>query len=153
MGIQFISQYLIAFAGLAVGAGLGLLATTMVKPRAASLRPPDAHFTIPLLLAVGLAHASLIPVVELERQVLFGLYFLSVIGVIGVAMLGMRIWRLGAVLLPVGSILGYFYFAFAGHQADVVGLIVKVVEVGLIIAAVTSVLGVLPLARERDIAA
>ncbi|MGH7764678.1 MAG: hypothetical protein ACREOM_09710, partial [Candidatus Dormibacteraceae bacterium] len=95
---------------------------------------------IPLLLAVVTAHLVLIPVVELQRQLSFGLYFVAVIIVIVMAIAGFGIWRLGAIFLPIGSILAYGYFAFLGHQADVAGLIVKLVEVAVVAAAVTSLL-------------
>ena len=73
--------------------------------------------------------------VELERKLMFGLYFLSVVVVVVMALFGWRIWRLGAVLLPVGSILGYAYFAVQVHEVDYIGLFIKVVEVLTIAAA------------------
>jgi len=48
--------------------------------------------------------------------------------------------RIGAVVFPLGSIAGYFFFAFVAHQVDVVGLLVKLVEVVAIVAALVPVL-------------
>jgi hypothetical protein len=54
------------------------------------------------------------------------------------AIAGLGIWRLGAIVLPAGSILAYAYFAVIGHQADVAGLAVKAVELATIAAALWS---------------
>jgi len=136
MTVQLVHPYLVAPVGLLVGGGVGFAVTRMAR----RVEKWDANLTLPLLTGVAGAHLVLIPVVELERQVMFGLYVLAVIAVVALAMLGRRIWRLGAVLLPVGSILGYAYFAVLVHQADYVGLGVKLVELAAVAAAVTPLL-------------
>ena len=137
MTVQFERAYLIALLGLAVGAAVGLIAAAAYSR--ARLGRWDARVTIPLLLAAAGAHLVLIPVVESRRQLLFGRYFAALIGNVIFAMVGLSIWRLGAVLLPFGSVLAYFYFAFQVHQADYVGLTVKVVEVAAIAAALVPI--------------
>lgn len=132
MTIHLVGEYLIAILGLLVGAGVGLAVGAV--PRAA-LSGWDAYATLPLLLAAAGAHLSLIGVVEPMRQVLFGLYGLALLGVAGFAALGWSIWRLGAILFPAGSIAAYFYFALSAHQADYVGLGVKLVELAAIAAS------------------
>jgi hypothetical protein len=112
MAIQFVQSYLIALGGLVVGAAAGLGVTQM---RGGAVGDWSARLTVTLLAAVGTAHLALIPVVEFERKAMFGLYFVSVVVVVAMALFGWRIWRLGAVLLPVGSILGYAYFAMMVH--------------------------------------
>lgn len=82
----------------------------------------------------------LIPAVELQRQVMFGLYIAALTGAVAMALAGLRIWRLGAIGLPVGSIATYAYFAVVGHAADVAGLAVKIVELGAILGAVKPLL-------------
>lgn len=148
------SQYLVALVGLAVGAGLGLfiMAAASRLASAAPIRSWDARLTIPILLAVAVAHASLIPVVEFMRQAMFAVYFFAVVGVIVIAIIGPGIWRLGALLLPTVSIAGYFYFALKGHEADVVGLIVKAVEVVVILVALKPLLSSDRSLTKRDIA-
>jgi len=142
MTIQFVQGYLVALLGLAVGAGIGIIAATAYRR---AIGRWDARITLPLLLAAAGGHLALIPVVEAERQLLFGLYVAALIGVVIVAMAGRSIWRVGAVLFPAGSIAGYFFFALQVHEVDYVGLGVKLVEVGAIAAAVV------PMAmRSRD---
>jgi hypothetical protein len=102
----------------------------------------DARLTAPLLLAAGAAHFFLIPEVELERQVLFGLYGLGVLATVAVGLAGFRIWRLGAVLLPAGSILAYFYFGALVHQVDYAGLTIKLVETLAFVSALWPVVAV-----------
>jgi len=146
MTIQLEKEYLVALLGLAVGAASGLIAAaaySRAAPRRIPLGPWDARVTIPLLLAAAGAHLVLIPVVEPTRQLLFGLYFAALIGTVVFAMAGLSIWRLGAALLPAGSIAAYFYFALQVHQADYVGLTVKVIELAAVAAAVV------PIARLR----
>jgi hypothetical protein len=46
---------------------------------------------------------------------------------------------LGAVIFPAGSIAAYFYLALPEHQADYIGLLVKVAELAAIVAAVVPV--------------
>jgi hypothetical protein len=136
--VQFIQQYLVAVAGLVAGAGAGWVlaaSTNGTRGGGGRLARWDARLTIPLLLAAAGAHLALIPIVELQRQVMFGLYVLALLGTVAVAMAGPAIWRLGAILLPAGSIFAYAYFATVAHQADVVGIAVKVVEVSAIGAA------------------
>ncbi|SRR6266550_2665892 len=141
MTVQFERAYLIALLGLAVGAAVGLIAAAAYSR--ARLGRLDARVTIPLLLAAAGAHLVLIPVVEPLRQLLFGLYFAALIGAVIFAMAGLSIWRLGAVVLPAGSIAAYLYFALQVHQADYVGLSVKVIELAAVAAAV------IPIARRR----
>src|SRR5256885_1004935 len=136
MTIQLEREYLVALIGLAVGAGAGLIAPAVFRRAIAQW---DARITIPLLLAAAGAHLVLIPVVESQRQLFFGLYVASLMAVAVLAIAGRPIWRLGAVLLPVGSIAGYFYFALQVHQADYVGLAVKLVELGALAAAVVPI--------------
>jgi hypothetical protein len=135
MSVQLVQSYLVAPVGLVIAAVAGFAATR----RARRVERWDANLTLPLLMGVAAAHLVLIPVVELERQAMFGLYVASVIVVVGLAFAGRRIWRLGAVLLPVGSVLGYAYFAVLAHQADYVGLTIKLVELATIAAAAAPV--------------
>lgn len=134
MALHFISAYVPAIAGLVIGAAVGYVVAGLRGPTSA-----DARVTLSLLLAAATAHLFLIPVVERERQILFGLYFVALALTFGAALIGIGAWKLGAVLLPAGSILGYFYFAFGVHEVDFVGLLVKLVEVGVIVAAARSV--------------
>ena len=141
--IQFVPQYLGAVIGLGVGAAAGIVLIAAMRRLAAQanrLAGSDAWIAAPLLLAAAGAHLTLIPVVELERQVLFGLYGVALLVTVALGIAGWRIWRLGAVLLPPGSILAYGYFAGREHEADVVGLVVKVVELAAIGAAAWPVL-------------
>jgi hypothetical protein len=136
--VRFTQQYLVAVAGLVAGAGAGwLLAAVVNRPNGGRGRLGrwDARLTVPLLLGAAGAHLALIPIVEVQRQVMFGLYVLALLGTVVTAMAGKAIWRLGAVVLPAGSILACAYFAALAHQADVVGLAVKLVELGAIGAA------------------
>jgi hypothetical protein len=137
MTVHFVAAYAGGLAGMVVGAAAGLV-TAMTVRRADAW---DARLTLPLVLAAGAAHVSLIPVVEPQRQIMFGLYFLAMTGVFVLGLLRVSIWRLGAVLFPSGSIAAYFYFAFIVHQADYIGLSVKLVELAVIIAALVPVLG------------
>ena len=136
MAVHFEAEYLPALAGLVVGALIGYLLATSTR-RASTW---DARVTLPLVLAAGAAHLALIPTVEAQRQLLFGLYFAAVTGTFALALLRVGIWKLGALVFPAGSILAYFYFALTAHQADIIGLAVKVVEAAVIVAAVRSVL-------------
>ena|SRR5690348_10043554 len=132
MAVQFIVDYVVALAGLGVGGVAGFLLA-----HGAGRAPAwDARVTLPLVLAAGAAHLALIPVVETQRQLMFGLYFLAMAAVFAAGLIGLTAWRAGAILFPAGSIVAYFYFAFIAHQADIVGLIVKAVEVAVITTAV-----------------
>src|SRR5438477_12434119 len=138
MTIQLEQECLVALLGLAVGAAAGLSAAaaySRAAPRRIPLGPWDARVTIPLLLAAAGAHLVLIPVVEPTRQLLFGLYFAALIGAVVFALAGLSIWRLGAALLPAGSIAAYFSFALHVHHADYVWLTVKVIEPAAVAAA------------------
>ena len=142
MAVHIVQSYLVAVAGLVVGAVMGLVAAALLRNRIAargSVRRWDAWVTLPLLLAAAGRALTLIPQVEMLRQVLFGLYAASLIGTVIFALGGLAIWRLGALLFPAGSIAAYFDFALSGHQADYVGLLVKVVELAAIIAALVPV--------------
>ena len=136
MTVHLVQSYLVALAGLVAAGGAGFAATRLAR----RVGPWDANLTLPLLTGVAGAHLVLIPLVELERQALFGAYVASVLVVVALAFLGVRFWRLGAVLLPAGSILGYAYFAVLVHQADYAGLAVKLVELATIGAAVAPIL-------------
>ena len=138
MSVHFVSSYWIGLVGAAVGLIGGLL-VVRVADRRSRLSLWDARATLPLLLAAGLAHLSLIPVVELQRQVFFGLYGAALIGVVLFALLGIGIWRLGAVVFPLGSIGAYLYFGLLVHQVDYIGLLVKLVEVAAVAATIVSV--------------
>jgi hypothetical protein len=141
--VQFIPQYLVAVVGMAVGGSGGWVLAAAMNRRSGDARRLDAwdaRVTVPLLLAAAGAHLSLVPVVELQRQLMFGLYVLALIITVAMALAGWRIWRLGAVLLPLGSILAYAYFASQVHEADVVGLTVKVVELAAVAAALRPVI-------------
>ncbi|HKC20094.1 MAG TPA: hypothetical protein VKE27_10730 [Candidatus Dormibacteraeota bacterium] len=138
MSIHFVSTYWIGLVGGAVGFVVGMFILRLLE-RKANLAIWDARIALPLLLAAAGAHLSLIAVVETQRQVLFGLYGVALIGVILFALLGFGIWRLGAVVFPLGSIGAYVYFALLVHQVDYIGLVVKLVEVAAIVAAVVSV--------------
>ena len=136
--IQFVPQYMVAVLGLAVGAAAGIVLAAAMRRRPAlanRLVASDAWIAVPLLLAAAATHLVLIPVVEQQQQMLFGLYGLGLLVTVALGAAGWRIWRLGAVLLPLGSILAYGYFAGREHEADVVGLVVKVVELAAIGAA------------------
>ena len=136
MTVHFVAQYVPALAGLAVGALTGFVIATGTR------RPSqwDARVTLPLVLAAGAAHLALIPAVEAQRQLLFGLYFAAMTGTFALGLLRVGIWKLGALGFPAGSLLAYFYFALTAHEADFIGLAVKVVEAAVIVAAVRSVL-------------
>jgi len=141
--VQFIPQYLVALVGIGVGAPAGLILAAAVNRRSGNAKRIDgwdARVTVPLLLAAAGAHLALIPVVELQRQLMFGLYVVALIITVALAAVGWRIWRLGAVLLPLGSIYAYGYFAVQVHEADVVGLAVKIVEVAAVAAAARPVI-------------
>src|SRR5690348_8891094 len=123
--VQFEKDYLAALGGLALGAIAGvLLAAVLGRSRAVRQRLGnwDARITVPLLGAAAAAHLALLPAVEPMRMLLFGLYAVALVVTVGMAFAGIGIWRLGAVALPTGSILAYFYFAVGAHQADVIGL-------------------------------
>jgi hypothetical protein len=137
--VQWESAYLPALFGLPVGAILGLALTTATG-RGRSLGAWDARATIPLLLAAAVAHLALLLAVEPLRIVMFTIYALAILVTVALAVAGKTIWRLAAVLLPIGSIGGYFLFAFIAHQADVVGLLVKLVEVATVVSALVPVL-------------
>jgi len=141
MAVHLIRSYLVALAGLGIGAAVGLILALACR----RVRTWDAWVTIPLLLAAAGAHIALIPQVEAQREVLFGLYGAALVGTVIVALAGLAIWRVGAVVFPAGSIAAYFYFALPTHQADYVGLIVKLVELAAICAALVPML-----ARERS---
>src|SRR5207249_9173816 len=68
------SDLLPALAGLVVGALIGYVLATSTH-RASTW---DTRVTLPLVLAAGAAHLALIPAVEAQRQLLFGLYFAAV---------------------------------------------------------------------------
>ena len=141
--VQYIPQYLVALVGIGVGAPAGLILAAAVNRKSGNAKRIDgwdARVTVPLLLAAAGAHLALIPVVELQRQLMFGLYVVALIITVALAAVGWRIWRLGAVLLPLGSILAYGYFAGQVHEADVVGLLVKIVEVAAVAAAARPVI-------------
>jgi hypothetical protein len=140
MTVKLETEYLIAIVGLIVGGGIGVAVGAM---RSAAIDIWDARVTLPLLLAAAGAHLVLISAVEPMRQILFGLYGLGLIGVAVFAAAGLGIWRAGGVLLPAGSIAAYFYFAIPEHQADFVGLGVKIIE----LAAIVAVIGGLARAR------
>jgi hypothetical protein len=149
--VVFVKDYLPALAALPIGAIAGLVLTTLAKRGAlggGKLGDWDRWATVPLLLAAAAAHLALLPVVEPLRMVLFALYAISVLATVGLAVVGIGIWRMGAIVLPLGSIAGYFFFAFVVHQADVVGLLIKLVEVVAMVAALVPLLRDRP-ARER----
>lgn len=131
--LQIEQDYLIALPGLVLGALAGFAVSS--RSLSAEVRPWDARVTLSLLAAAAVAHLALLPKVELLRVVLFSLYAGGLIVTILAALAGMRLWRLGAVILPAVSIAGYVYFALVAREADVVGLIVKLVELCAIVAA------------------
>lgn len=137
MTVHLISAYLIALLGLVIGIAAGLV---VGAARARTLTRTDARLAIPLLLGAAGAHLILIGSVEPTRQLLFGLYGLALMGVVVFAAIGWSIWRLGGVVFPAGSIAGYIYFALPEHQADYVGLLIKVVELIAIVAVIVPVL-------------
>jgi hypothetical protein len=136
MTIHYVGAYLIALVGLVVGAAAGV---AVGATREGTLARWDGRLTLPLLLGAAGAHLALIGAVEPLRQTLFGLYGLALLAVVGVAAMGWSIWRLGGTVLPAGSIAAYFYFAIPAHQADYVGLLVKLVELAAIAAVVAPV--------------
>lgn len=138
MSIHFVQAYWVGLIGGAVGVigGLVILGALARKSRLAVW---DSRATLPLLLGVGFAHLFLIPVVEQQRQILFGLYGAALIGVTLFALAGLGIWRLGAVVFPLGSIAAYIYFALLVHEADYIGLLIKLAELAAIASAVASV--------------
>ena len=150
--IQFVPQYMVAVLGLAVGAAAGIVLAAAMRRRPAlanRLIASDAWIAVPLLLAAAGAHLVLIPVVEQQQQMLFGLYGVGLLVTVALGAAGWRIWRLGAVLLPLASIVAYGYFAGREHEADVVGLVVKLVELAAIGAAVLPVLSARRQTQER----
>jgi hypothetical protein len=141
--VHLVKSYLPALAALPAGAAAGLAVAWAAKRSrigGGRLGPWDARTTLPLLVAAAAAHLALLPVVEQLRVVLFTLYAISLLGTVGLAIAGIGVWRAGAVLLPLGSIAGYFYFALLFHSMDAVGLLVKLVEVLAIAAAMVPVL-------------
>jgi hypothetical protein len=141
--VQFIPQYVIAIVGIVVGASAGWIAAAVLNRKIAVSRRIDrwdAGITIPLLLGAAGAHLALVPVVELQRQLMFGLYVLVLIVLVAMAVADWRVWRLGAVLFPLGSILAYGFFAVQAREADVVGLAVKFIELAAIVAALWPVI-------------
>jgi hypothetical protein len=144
--VQLEKDYLPALAALPVGLVVGLLLTALTRGTGfgrGRLGAWDARATLPLLLAAAAAHLALLPVVEPMRMVLFTLYAISLLATVALAMAGVKVWRLGAVFFPLGSIAGYFFFAVVAREVDIVGLLVKLVEVVTIAAALV------PLWRER----
>ena len=139
--VQFERDYLAALAGLPLGALAGLVLTALGRRSgiARRLSDWDARVTLPLLVAAAGAHLALLPVVERQRVVLFSVYAIALLLTAAVGIAGPGAWRMGAVALPAGSILGYAYFAVLAHQADLVGLVVKAAEVAAIAAALTPV--------------
>jgi hypothetical protein len=145
--VQFEKDYLAALAGLALGALTGWVAAAILsrsRGREGGLSSWDARLTVPLLLAAAGAHLALLPAVEPMRMLLFSLYGAALLATVVLAFAGIRIWRLGAIALPAGSVVAYFYFAVAAHEADVIGLLVKAIEVLAILAALA------PLLRRRQ---
>jgi hypothetical protein len=141
--VNLVKDYVPAVAALPVGFIFGLALAWAGKRfglGGGRLEHWDARITVPLLVAAAAAHLALLPVVEHMRVVLFTLYAISVLATVALAIAGIGIWRIGAVLFPLGSIAGYFYFALLVHEADVVGLLIKVVEVLAIVAAVVPIL-------------
>ena len=136
MHVVLIPEYLIGLVGLVAGGAAGLVVAALAHNGRLPAR--DARVTAPLLLGCAVAHLFLIPAVELERQVLFGLYALALLGTVAIGLAGARIWRLGAVFFPAGSIVAYTYFAVLVHQADYAGLAIKVVELIAIGSALAS---------------
>jgi len=136
MHVVLIPNYLFGLAGLVAGGAVGLLVAAVA--RNSRLPAREARVTAPLLLAAAVAHLVLIPFVELERQVLFAVYGLALIATVAIGLAGARIWLLGAVLLPAGSIAGYAYFGLLVHQVDYAGLAIKVVELVAIGSALAS---------------
>jgi len=125
MHVVLIPEYLIGLVGLVAGGAAGLVVAALAHNGRLPAR--DARVTAPLLLGCAVAHLFLIPAVELERQVLFGLYALALLGTVAIGLAGAGIWRLGAV-----------YFAVLVHQADYAGLAIKVVELIAIGSALAS---------------
>lgn len=139
LSIQFVAPYWPGVAGLLLGVVCGMLIAATTRARSV-LSEWDARVTVPLVLAAAGAHLLLIPAVELERQVLFALYGVALLVVTAFAIAGVGIWRLGAIVFPLGSIGAYFYFAFQVHHADYIGLLVKLVEFIAVAAATASAL-------------
>ncbi len=79
-------------------------------------------------------------VVEQPRAIFFVLYALSIFATVAGGLVGVALWRLAAFALPAASILAYGYFAAVAHEADVIGLLVKVAELAAIAAALIPVL-------------
>jgi hypothetical protein len=149
--VNLVKDYLPALAVLPVGFIVGLALAWAANRSGLGrgrLEAWDARITVPLLVAAAAGHLALLPVVEQLRVVLFTLYAISLLATVGLAIAGIRIWRLGAVVFPLGSIAGYFYFALLVHQADAVGLLVKLVELVAIGAALFPILRRQP-TRER----
>jgi hypothetical protein len=136
MHVVLIPDYLFGVAGLVAGGAAGIAVAAVAKNGRLPAR--DARVTMPLLLAAAGAHLVLIPFVELERQALFALYALALIATVAIGLAGARIWRLGAIFFPAGSILGYAYFAVLVQQTDYAGLAIKVVELIAIASALAS---------------
>ena len=136
--IQFQRDYLPALLGLPLGLVAGLILTALVRGR--ELAAWDARVTLPLLLGAAAAHLALLTSVEQPRAIFFVLYALSIFATVASGLVGVALWRLAAVALPAASILAYGYFAAVAHEADVIGLLVKVAELAAIAAALIPVL-------------
>lgn len=148
MTVKLVSEYLIGLAGLVAGGGFGLAVGAL---RSTAIGVWDARVSVPLLLAAAGAHLALIGAVEPMRQVLFALYGIALLAVVLLAAVGVGIWRLGGVLLPAGSIAAYFYFAIPEHQADFVGLGVKLVELAAMVAVLVPVVRRKPAEGTRQV--
>jgi hypothetical protein len=138
MSFQLISSYWIAIVGAVVGAIVGLVLAVwrgrMVDPTSTTT-VWDLRVTIPLLFAAAGGHIVLVPQMTQQNQLLFSLYTAAIIVVAILAYGGFSIWRLGAVLFPLGSIAAYFYYAIPARSADYIGLGLKIVELAAIVAA------------------
>ena len=147
MSIHLVTAYWIGLVGAVVGLAVGLIVPRLARRSSQSWRW-HGRVTLPLILAAAGAHLALIPAVEQQRQVMFGLYGAALIGVVVFALLGFGIWRLGAIVFPLGSIGAYFYFGLMVHQVDYIGLLVKLVEVAAIAAVLVPVFGSRASSRE-----
>src|SRR5258706_7659466 len=138
MTFQLISSYLIGIAGLVVGVVVGLILAAWRQGKIdtnPAVTRWDLWVTIPLLLGAIGGHIALVPQMVQQNQVLFSLYAAAVIVAVIIGFARFSIWRLGAVLFPLGSIVAYFYYAIPARSADYLGLTLKVVELAVIVAA------------------
>src|SRR5581483_5775253 len=104
-----------------------------------------------LMITTGVAHLALVPthwVDERQTATLFALNGLAFFAVVAAALASLRGWRAAGLALLTATVIAYVgYIATGREDADLVGLLLKVVEiVALALLAATRQNGVVRLA-------